>query len=88
MEVSQLSYRNDRAYFSKLIQLILFGQMEILPMISGTKNFWDRIALKYVIKRTSLKNLKMPKKTKLMMNVGSPEIAFESSFILILALSA
>lgn len=34
----------------KLIQLILLGQMEILPMISGVKNFWDRIALKYVIK--------------------------------------
>lgn len=34
----------------KLIQLILLGQMEILPMISGIKNFWDRIALKYVIK--------------------------------------
>ncbi len=33
----------------KLIQLILLGQMEILPMISGVKNFWDRIALKYVI---------------------------------------
>ena len=34
----------------KLIQLILMGQMELLPMISGIKNFWDRIALKYVIK--------------------------------------
>ena len=33
----------------KLIQLILLGQMELLPMISGLKNFWDRIALKYVI---------------------------------------
>lgn len=37
-------------------------------------------ALKYIIKKTSLKNLKMPK-TKLMMNVGNPDIAFESSFI-------
>lgn len=34
----------------KLIQLILLGQMEILPVISGIRNFWDRIALKYVIK--------------------------------------
>lgn len=33
----------------KLIQLIIFGQMEIWPMIYGIKNFWDRIALKYVI---------------------------------------
>ena len=37
-------------------------------------------ALKYTIKRTSLKNLKMPK-TKIMMNIGNPDIAFESSFI-------
>ncbi|MCK5610961.1 phosphoenolpyruvate synthase [Candidatus Pacearchaeota archaeon] len=37
-------------------------------------------ALKYDIKKTSLKNLKMPK-TKLMMNLGNPDIAFESSFI-------
>lgn len=36
--------------------------------------------LKYEIKRTSLKNLKMPK-SKIMMNIGNPEIAFESSFI-------
>ncbi len=37
--------------------------------------------LKFVIKKTSLKHLTMPKKTKLMMNLGNPEIAFESSFI-------
>jgi len=36
--------------------------------------------LKFVIKRTSLKNLKMPK-SKIMMNLGNPDIAFESSFI-------
>ena len=37
-------------------------------------------ALKYIIKKTSLKHLKMPK-VKIMMNLGNPEIAFESSFI-------
>ncbi len=37
-------------------------------------------ALKYSIKKTNLKNLKMPK-TKIMMNLGNPDIAFESSFI-------
>ena len=37
-------------------------------------------ALKYTIKKTSLKNLTMPK-TKIMMNLGNPDIAFESSFI-------
>ena len=37
-------------------------------------------ALKFSIKRTSIKNIKMPK-TKIMMNLGNPDIAFESSFI-------
>lgn len=33
----------------KLFQLVLLGQMEILPIISRVRNFWERIALKYVI---------------------------------------
>jgi general secretion pathway protein A len=33
----------------KILQLILMGQMELLPRIARIKNFWDRIALKYVI---------------------------------------
>ena len=33
----------------KLLQLILVGQMELLPRISRMHNFWDRIALKYVL---------------------------------------
>ena len=33
----------------KILQLILMGQMELLPRIAGIKNFWDRVALKYVI---------------------------------------
>jgi general secretion pathway protein A len=33
----------------KLLQLLLVGQMELLPRISGRANFWDRIALKYVL---------------------------------------
>ncbi len=37
-------------------------------------------ALKFRVKKTSLKNLKMPK-SKIMMNLGNPDIAFESSFI-------
>ncbi|NQT94068.1 MAG: hypothetical protein HQ559_15000, partial [Lentisphaerae bacterium] len=28
---------------------VLVGQLELLPRISGMENFWDRIALKYVI---------------------------------------
>ncbi len=37
-------------------------------------------ALKYSIKETDIKNLKRPK-TKIMLNLGSPEIAFQSSMI-------
>jgi len=33
----------------KILQLILVGQMELLPRISQMTNFWDRIALKYVL---------------------------------------
>jgi general secretion pathway protein A len=33
----------------KLLQLILMGQMEILPRVREIPNLWDRINLKYVI---------------------------------------
>ena len=33
----------------KILQLVLLGQMELLPRISRMQNFWDRIALKYVL---------------------------------------
>jgi general secretion pathway protein A len=33
----------------KILQLILVGQLELLPRISRSNNFWDRIALKYVL---------------------------------------
>lgn len=33
----------------KILQLVLVGQMELLPRISSMSNFWDRIALKYVL---------------------------------------
>jgi len=33
----------------KILQLILVGQMELLPRIGRMSNFWDRIALKYVL---------------------------------------
>lgn len=33
----------------KILQVILMGQMELLPRISSIKNLWDRISLKYVI---------------------------------------
>lgn len=33
----------------KILQLVLVGQLELLPRISRMNNFWDRIALKYVL---------------------------------------
>ncbi len=33
----------------KLLQLVLVSQMELLPRIKKVKNFYDRIALKYII---------------------------------------
>ena len=33
----------------KILQLVLVGQMELLPVISEMHNFWDRIALRYVL---------------------------------------
>ena len=33
----------------KILQLVLVGQLELLPRLRAMHNFWDRIALKYVI---------------------------------------
>lgn len=33
----------------KILQVILMGQLELLPRIIRIKNLWDRVALKYVI---------------------------------------
>jgi len=33
----------------KILQLILMGQMELLPRLAQIKNIWDRVALKYVL---------------------------------------
>lgn len=37
--------------------------------------------LKYEVKKTNIKNLQMPRKVKVMMNVGEPDQAFNFSFI-------
>jgi len=33
----------------KILQLVLVGQMELLPRISQMENFWDRIAMKFIL---------------------------------------
>ena len=60
-------------------QMIKTGQ-KITVACEGEAGNVYKGALKYTIKRTSLKNLKMPK-TQIMMNLGNPDIAFENSFI-------
>ena len=42
----------------KLLQLVLFAQSEILPHVREIQNFWDRLALKYVLNPLSLKETK------------------------------
>lgn len=42
-----LNYETNEA---KILQLVLTGQMELLPRIVNMPNFWDRIALKLVLK--------------------------------------
>jgi len=43
---SLLNYESNEF---KILQLVLMGQMELLPRLKLMKNFWDRIALKYVL---------------------------------------
>jgi general secretion pathway protein A len=42
-----LNYETNDA---KILQLVLVGQMELLPRIVAMPNFWDRIALKIMLK--------------------------------------
>jgi general secretion pathway protein A len=43
---SLLNYETNEC---KILQLILMSQMELLPRLNQMKNFWDRVALKYVL---------------------------------------
>lgn len=56
------------------------GQMITVSCSEGENGFIYEGAAKIQIKKTNLKGLKRPK-TKIMMNIGSPDIAFDSSFI-------
>jgi len=42
----------------KILQLILVGQMELIPVLSKMPNFWDRIALKCIIHPLNLAETK------------------------------
>ncbi len=42
----------------KILQLVLMGQMELLPRISRIANLWDRISLKYMINPLDAREVK------------------------------
>lgn len=56
------------------------GQAITVSCAEGDIGFIYQSKLPFKINRTSIKNLAKPK-TKIMMNIGSPEIAFSASFI-------
>lgn len=41
---------NYESHQEKLLQLILIGQAELLPKLTRSKNFWDRVSLKQVLR--------------------------------------
>jgi len=56
------------------------GQNITVSCAEGEVGFVYNGILPFEIKRTNIKNLKRPK-TKIMMNIGSPDMAFDASFI-------
>jgi len=56
------------------------GQLVTVSCAEGESGKVYAGLLKFQVKKTSLKNLKKPK-TKIMMNLGDPDLAFGSSFI-------
>ncbi len=61
-------------------QIIKSGQAITISCAEGDVGYVYQDKLPFRIDKTSIKNLKRPK-TKIMMNIGSPDIAFASSFI-------
>ncbi len=56
------------------------GQKITISCAEGEEGFVYQGILPFKIKKTNIKNLKRPK-TKVMMNVGGPDLAFSASFI-------
>lgn len=56
------------------------GDKITVSCAEGEEGFVYNGILKYSIRKTNIKNLKRPK-TKVMLNIGTPDIAFASSFI-------
>jgi pyruvate,water dikinase len=64
----------------KATRVLKTGQTITISCAQGETGYVYEGKAKFRVKRTSLKNLKRPK-TKIMMNVGSPDLAFTYSFI-------
>ncbi len=64
----------------KATQKLKSGDKVTVDCAEGDDGFVYGGELPFKINKTSIKNLKRPK-TKIMMNIGSPDIAFASSFI-------
>ncbi|MCX6785316.1 MAG: phosphoenolpyruvate synthase [Candidatus Komeilibacteria bacterium] len=65
----------------KATEVLTNGQM---VTVSGTEGEVGRVyqgLVPFKIKRDNIKNLRRPKRVKVMMNVGNPEAAFSESFI-------
>lgn len=56
------------------------GQMVTISCAEGERGAVYEGKVSFTVKKTNLKNFKKPK-TKIMLNIGSPDIAFKSSFI-------
>lgn len=65
---------------SDVSKKIKTGQNVTVSCAEGDAGFVYEGKLPFKINKTSIKNLTRPK-TKIMMNIGSPDIAFQSSFI-------
>jgi len=61
-------------------KLIKSGQPITVSCAEGDQGFVYQEILPFKISKTSIKNLKRPN-TKIMMNIGSPDLAFTNSFI-------
>ncbi|OGY90683.1 MAG: phosphoenolpyruvate synthase [Candidatus Komeilibacteria bacterium RIFCSPLOWO2_01_FULL_52_15] len=57
------------------------GEKVTVSCAEGATGFVYRGQLKFSVKKTDLKDFKLPKKVKIMMNVGDPSSAFADSFI-------
>jgi len=57
------------------------GQMVTVSCAEGKTGYVYAGKLNYSIKKTDLRNFKLPSRTKIMMIVGNPDLAFATSFI-------